>query len=218
MKVRLDGPDRATARRRYLGQREFPEEAKGNDLAVGFLEARDRCSKSVGALPAQDDLGRVVRPSRRLGSTELRGRRTERSGGGWLDPGQLTRPGSAAGVSQGNANGDPGEPCSERSVGSPCTKCAIGGHEGLLGSVLGIVQIAKDSVADPDDGTGLSLDQLPKRVAIAAQDGSHDTLGDLIRHSARLLKIPLQVDSPGSSCVSLGCDRATGHQSSGARP
>ena len=48
---------------------------------------------------------------------------------------------------------------------------AIGGHEGLLGGVLGLVQVAEDPVAGPDDRGRLALDEAAEGVAVPGEDG-----------------------------------------------
>jgi hypothetical protein len=56
-------------------------------------------------------------------------------------------------------------------------------RKGLLGSVLGLVEISEDAVAGADDRGRFTLHEDPERVPIAGQDGFDgsaliDDLGD----------------------------------------
>ena len=76
--------------------------------------------------------------------------------------------------SQRDAHGDPRQPRAERAVAAPAGERPIGGHECLLGDVLGLVQVAEDAMARSDDRRRLALDEVTEGVAIAGEDGIHD--------------------------------------------
>ena len=68
-------------------------------------------------------------------------------------------------------DGDPGQPCPERTITSPAGEAPERGHEGLLGRVFCLVEIPEDAVAGPDDRPGFMIDEESERVPIAGQDG-----------------------------------------------
>jgi len=62
----------------------------------------------------------------------------------------------------------------ERAVAPPAGERAVGGHERLLGGVLGLMQIAEDAMAGPDDRHRLAFDELPVGIPVACEDGIDD--------------------------------------------
>ena len=75
---------------------------------------------------------------------------------------------------QRDANGDPRQPRAERPVATPARERAIRGHEGLLGDVLRLVQVAEDPMACAHDRSRLAVDQVTKRLPVAGEDGIDD--------------------------------------------
>jgi hypothetical protein len=53
---------------------------------------------------------------------------------------------------------------------APPGEALEGGHEGFLGCILGLVEIAEDAVAGTNDGGRLVVHEDPERVAIAGQN------------------------------------------------
>jgi hypothetical protein len=100
---------------------------------------------------------------------------------GWagrVQPGDRT---SLADLTKRDPDGDACQPRTERSVTSPARERSICGHECLLGSVLGLVEVSEDSVAGPDDRRRFSLDDVTVRVTVACEDRvDHDTVTALI--------------------------------------
>ncbi|HEY8632274.1 MAG TPA: hypothetical protein VIL50_03900, partial [Candidatus Limnocylindrales bacterium] len=64
---------------------------------------------------------------------------------------------------------------------APTGEAPEGGHECLLGGVLGLVEIAEDAMARADDTSRFAVDEDPERVTIAGQDSldSGAFIGDL---------------------------------------
>ncbi len=89
---------------------------------------------------------------------------------GRVDPGHVA---AALGASQRDPNGDPGQPRSERTVATPRGEAPKGRHEGLLGRILGLMEIAEDAMAGPQDGWTFALHEHAECIAIAGQDGIH---------------------------------------------
>ena len=73
----------------------------------------------------------------------------------------------------GEPDRDPCEPGSERAVAAPAGKRAVGGHERLLGDILGLLQVAEDPVARADDRRPFAIDELSKGLAIPVEHGTH---------------------------------------------
>jgi hypothetical protein len=53
---------------------------------------------------------------------------------------------------------------------APAREALERGHEGLLGGVLGLVEVAEDSMAGADDSRGFAFDEDPERVAISGKN------------------------------------------------
>ncbi len=102
-------------------------------------------------------------------------------GGGRIEPRDAA---SLAGLAEGDPDRDAGQPGTERSVATPAGERSIRGHEGLLGGVLGFMQVPEDPMARPDDRRGLSIDEVAEGVTVAGEDGIDD--GPVIAALGRL--------------------------------
>ena len=69
---------------------------------------------------------------------------------------------------------DARQPRSERTVAAPARERPIGGHESLLGDVLGLVQVAEDPMAGAHDRRGFALDELAEGISVAGEHGIDD--------------------------------------------
>lgn len=154
----LDSPQGSTGLGGDLVEAQLAEEAQRDDLAIGLVETADRRAESCGALGSKGTHCRI-RTSRKVDA----GRRIAR-----IDPCHVA---SALGSAERDPDGDARQPGPERSVATPAGEAPEGGHEGLLGGVLGIVEVAEDSVAGADDRGRLAIDEDPERVAIAGKHG-----------------------------------------------
>jgi hypothetical protein len=155
--VRFDGPQRSTGMVGDLLEAQLAEEAQGDRLSIWLVEPADR-RPDPGCVLGPQGRDRRVRPARQVDAR----RRIH-----WVDPGHIA---PALGAAERDPDGDPGEPGSERTVTTPGGQAPEGGHEGLLGSILGFMEIAKDAMAGSQDRRTFAFDQEPERVAIACQD------------------------------------------------
>ncbi len=178
MEMGLHGPERPIALVGDLGQRELAEEAQDEDLAIGLLEAGDRGPDRRGSFRANGELGGIRHASERGRERRLPDPLAAAGPGRVVGHGRRVDPGHGAppaGAPDRDPRCDPGEPGAERAVAAPGPEGAIGGHEGLLRSVLGLVKVAQDPVAGADDAARLPLDEGPERIGVARQDGGDDT-------------------------------------------
>ena len=170
MEVRLDGPEGSLGLLGDLGQRQVPEEPERDDLAVRLLERCDRGPDvHLSLLPER-------RSSRILGGrTGAMASRRQAVGigirAGRIDPGY--RP-SRGRHPNGDADGGPDDPGPDGPLCAPGPERAVGGHERILGSVLGLVEAAEDPVAGPDHRSGFAVDDRPERIAVTVEDASDD--------------------------------------------
>ena len=158
-----------------LVERQLAEEAQGDDLAVRLGEGRDggaHVRRTLGA----DGEHRRVRARARRDRLRVAGGRTPDRGSVAAAAGRVEPADRAPlpDLAQRDADRDPRQPRPERAVAAPAGERAIGGHEGLLGGILGLVQVAEDPMAGPDDGCRFALDEVAVGVAVAGEDGVDD--------------------------------------------
>jgi hypothetical protein len=156
--MRLDRPERASRLARDLVEAQLAEEAQGDDLAIRLIESAHGGSKTGRTLGTK-------RRDLRVGTT----REVDAGRGvGRVDPRHVA---PALGPSQGDPDRDPDEPRREWTVAAPPGEAAECDHEGLLGRILGLVEVAEDSVTRPDDRGRFTLDEDPECVPVPRQDG-----------------------------------------------
>ena len=90
---------------------------------------------------------------------------------GRVDPGHGL---ALADTPQREADRDARQPRSEGTVAAPARERPIGGHESLLGDVLGLMEVAEDPMAGPHDRRGFALDELAKGISVASEHGIDD--------------------------------------------
>jgi hypothetical protein len=154
----LDGSQRPTSLGGDLVEAQLAKEAEGDHFTVRLIESADRGLDACCAL----------RPQRGDRGIETAG---QVDAGRWIarvDPGDIA---PALRTPERDADSDPRQPGPEWPVSAPAREASEGGHERLLGGVLGLVEIAENAVAGADDGGRLVLDEDPERVSIASQDG-----------------------------------------------
>jgi hypothetical protein len=140
-----------------LIEAQLAEEAQCDDLAIRLVESADCRSDPGGTLQSQG-ADRRIQPSRQVDT----GRRVRR-----VDPGHVA---TALGSAESDADGNPRQPRTEGSVMPPPCEALEGGHEGFLGCVLGLLEIAEDAMAGANDSGRFMIDEDPERIAIASQD------------------------------------------------
>jgi hypothetical protein len=159
--MRLDGSERPAGLVGDLAEGEVAEEPKRDHLAIGLVEASQSLANVGRALGAE-------RQGCRIGSAGLV---RCPAGVGRIEP----RDGSPLLRStDSDANRDPGQPGTERPVLTPRAERAEGGHECLLGRVLGFVEVTEHSMAGTNDRRALALNEDPERIAIAGKDAADD--------------------------------------------
>jgi hypothetical protein len=155
--MRLDRSQRSTGLGGDLGEGQFTEEAKGDNLAIGVVKPADGRSNPCRPLRAQrGDRGILA-----AGDSDRGGGRAG------VDPRDVA---PALRSAESDADGDPREPGPKRTVVAPTGEAPEGDHERLLGCVLGLMEITEDAVAGADDRRGFVLDEDSERVPIACQD------------------------------------------------
>ncbi len=148
-----------------------PKNRRATTSRYGSGRAATALRRSARALGAHDDHRRVrLRPRRH----RLRVRDVGASGVRRIPRLEPRDRSPFAGLPDGDAHRDARQPGAERTVAAPAGERAIGGHECLLGSVLGFVQVAEHPMARPDDRCRFTLDQVAIGIAIAGEDGVHD--------------------------------------------
>ncbi len=158
MEVGLDRAEGSTGLGGDLHEAELAEEPQGDDLAIGLIQPGDRAPKVGGALGA--DRGQSgIRAARKV---DRRGRIRR------IDPGDVA---AALGPADRDPDRDPRQPGAEGTVAAPTGKAAERNHEGLLGRILGLMEIAEDAMAGANDGSRFAIDEDPERVTVAGQDG-----------------------------------------------
>ena len=171
----LDRAERPLRLTRDLLERQVAEEAQRDDLAVRLGQGGDGAADVGGPLRANGDARRVRRCDR--------GRSTASVAAAAADPpvGSSAPVGSSQvterrwpRLAQSDPDRDPGQPRAERAVAAPARERAVGGHERLLGGVLGLVQVAEDAVAGPDDRGRFALDEEAEGIAVAGEHGIDD--------------------------------------------
>ena len=175
MEVGLDGPERSTGLAGDLVEAQLAEEPQRDDLAVRLGERRRRRARTSVARSARraSDDGSVMRPRPSSDAWSIAADRSGRV------VRRRSRPNGSrhatdrplAGLAQGDPDRDARQPRPERAVAAPAGERAIGGHECLLGGILGLVEVAEDPVAGPDDRRRLALDEAAEGVAVAGEDG-----------------------------------------------
>ena len=168
MEMGLDGAERPAGLGRDLVEAQLAEETQGDDLAIRLVEPRNGRPDAGGALGSEGADRRIL-PA---GQIDAGGRV------GWVDPRDVV---TTLRPAKGDPNRDPGDPRAERTVAAPTGEAPEGGHEGLLGGVLGLMEIAEDAMARADDTSRFAVDEDPERVPIAGQDSldSGAFIGDL---------------------------------------
>ena len=172
MEVGLDRPERAARHGRNLVQRSLGKEAQRDDLAVWLVQACNGGPNGALLFATQGadlGLGRGSRPQ--VCHRPEAGRVFVPDT--WLGPGDRA---PAARLPDRQPDRDPRDPGAKRAVAPPRSERAIGDHEGLLGDVLGLGEVAEDPVAGADDGGRFALDQNAECVPITAEDGTHNGL------------------------------------------
>ena len=81
---------------------------------------------------------------------------------------------SLADLAERDADGDPCQPGTERALAAPARERSIGGHEGLLGGILGLVEVTEDPVTGPHHRRRLAVDEVAVGIPIAGEDGIDD--------------------------------------------
>ena len=71
------------------------------------------------------------------------------------------------GLAQSDPDRDARQPRTERSVATPARQRTVRGHERLLRGVLGLVEVAEDPMAGPDDRRRLALDEPAEGISVA---------------------------------------------------
>jgi hypothetical protein len=142
---------------RNLVEAQVAEEPQGHDLSIRLVEPRDRRADPGGTFGTQ----RADRRIRATGHVEAAGRI------GGVDPVHLA---ATLRSTNGDPDGDTRDPRAERPLAAPAGKAAKGGHECLLRSILGLVEIPEDAVAGADDRGRFAIDEEPERIPIAGQD------------------------------------------------
>jgi hypothetical protein len=201
MELCLDRPERSTRLVSNLGEGELREVAEGDDLAIRLIQVRHGCPDEGSALGAKGELrgvglGRAEGGENRSLPDDVSALRVVSLGVGrdrrGIDPGDRAPPGRLA---DRDSNADPGEPRAERPVTPPGPKRTICGHERLLGSILGVVEITEDAITAPDERARLALHESPERVAIPGQDRRHDpTRLEVVSGRLAVAVIALRVD------------------------
>ena len=131
--------------------------------SVGLALGAQREHRGIGAGADRDRL-RVAGRRRRIATAgHAAGRRVEPADGAPL-----------ADLAQGDADRDAGQPRTERALAAPARERSVGGHERLLRGVLGLVEVAEDPMAGPDDRRRFALDQMPIGITVAGEDGVDD--------------------------------------------
>jgi hypothetical protein len=151
-----------------LVEAQLAEEAEGDRLSIWLVEPADG-RPDPGCVLGSQGRDRRIRPARQVDAS----RRIHR-----VDPGHIA---PALGAAERDPDGDPGQPGPERTVTTPRGQAPEGGHEGLLGSILGFMEIAEDAMAGSQDRRTIASHEEPERVSIACQDGidSGAFIGDL---------------------------------------
>ena len=175
MKMRLHGPQRSFGLAGDLVERELAEEAQrdrprdtaraGSTTAFRRSAARSARRASIAGSvrgPAAIDCASMAADAGSPASGPV-GRRVDPGDGAPLTD-----------LAQRDANGDAGQPGTERPLATPPGERSIGGHERLLGGVLGLVEVAEDPMAGSDDRRRFALDQMAERVSVAGEDGFDD--------------------------------------------
>lgn len=166
--MRLDRSERPARPVRDLLEAQFAEEAQRDDLTIGLIELADRGADARGALDPERGDGRV----RSAGQVDT-GLRAGR-----VDPGDVP---TTLDAPQRDADGDPGQPGTERPLAAPGRQAPKRDHERLLGCVLGLVEVTEDPMTGSQDRLTLVFDEEPERIAVTGQDGidSGAIIGDL---------------------------------------
>jgi hypothetical protein len=175
MEMGLHGPDWPTRGLGDLGKRALAEESEGDDLAIGFLEPCDRGAELRITL-ADDRRGRRIAwarqvdrrhlsddrslPGHRFGTAAERVETDDRT-----STGRLTKR---------DPHGNPGQPCTEWAFATPRAQRAKCRHEGLLGGIFGLVEIAENAIARSDHDRRLAFDQSAIRLPITIEDRPDD--------------------------------------------
>jgi hypothetical protein len=154
----LDGAQRPPRLGGDLVEAQLAEEAQGDDLAIRLIKPADGVPQALGPLCSEGRDGgiRATRP------VDPRGRI------GRVDPGDIATP---LRPTERDPYRDPSEPRPEGTVATPAGEAPKGGHECLLGSVLGLVEVTEDTMAGADDRGRFALDEDLERVPISRQDG-----------------------------------------------
>ena len=165
MEVSLDCAERPARQRGDLVERAFREEAQGDNLPIGFIQAGNGVADGHLALATQDETFGI----RRSIGSEPRDRIVERPfrGHAGTDPGNGL---PTRGLADGKAYRDPGQPGAERAIPTPRAKGPVGGHERLLGNIFGLPKITEDAVASSDDRGRLAVHKGAKGVPITTKD------------------------------------------------
>jgi hypothetical protein len=158
--VRLHRPKRPAGLIGDLAERQIAEESEGDDLAIWLIEL-NKGSSDVGCAL------RTKRGVRRVGPTG----HVARAGIHRIEPDEGSPSLRAA---NGDSHGDARQPGSEGTVLTPRPERSEGGHECLLRSILGLVEVSKYPMAGANDGWTLALDQAPECFAVTGQDALDD--------------------------------------------
>jgi len=158
MKMRFDRPERPAGLGGDLPERQVAEETKRDDLAIWLVEACD----------SDADVGRPLRPKRDRRGIGTTGH-VRRSRIGRIQP-RDTPPTLRS--ADRDPDGDSGQPGTERAVLTPRAESTERGHERFLRCVLGLVEVAEDSVTGADDRRALPVDENPECFAIAGEDAA----------------------------------------------
>ena len=162
MQVRLHGSQWTARLRRDLVEAQLGEVAEGDRLAIRLVELRDSRSDGRGAFGAKGRRG-WIEPARHVD-----GRRWVRR----VDPRDVA---PTLNPAQSDPHRDSGEPGAERALSTPPSEALERGHERLLGRVLGLVDVAEDTVTGADDGRRFTVDQDTEGLAIPCEDGVNDS-------------------------------------------
>lgn len=153
----LDGAQRPTRLGGDLVQTQLAEKAQGDDLPIRVIEPAD----------GRPDPSRALRTER--GDRRILAARHSDGGRGIVrvDPRDVT---PALRSAKRDPDGDPRQPGPEWTIATPAGEAPECGHECLLGSVLGLMDIPEDAVTSANDGGRFMLDEDSERVPIAGQD------------------------------------------------